>query len=92
MAVSQCAPAQENKWTAVSHRRFSSITPGVIVFWGSVKISTGGAEQEGQADTDYQHLFSVLNEISDDLEDQGCLGRPRWAQQLENVSTSQATV
>lgn len=43
------------------------------------------------ADTDYQHVFSVFNEISDDLEDQGCLGRPWWAQQFKNVPASQTT-
>jgi len=47
---------------------------------------------EVKVDTDYQYIFSILNEISDDLEDKGCLGRPWGAQQLENVSASQAAV
>jgi len=45
-----------------------------------------------QVDTDYQHIFFIFNEIFDDLEDKGRLGRSRWAKQLKNVTTPQATV
>jgi len=78
MAASQCAPARENIRVAVLPRSFSSITPGAIAFWGSnPQISTGRAEEGGVwVDTDYQYIFSIFNEIFDDLEDQGCLGRP----------------
>jgi hypothetical protein len=41
-------------------------------------------------DTDYQHIFSIFNEITDHREDQGCLGRPWRAHQVKNVPTSQA--
>jgi len=45
-----------------------------------------------EGDTDYQHIFSVFDEISDRLEDQGCLCRPWRAQQLKDVPTPQPTV
>jgi len=45
-----------------------------------------------QVDTDYQHIFFIFNEIFDDLEDKGRLGRSWWAKQLKNVTTPQATV
>jgi hypothetical protein len=45
MAASQCAPDREDKWAGISHRIFSSITPGEIAFWGSKQISTGRMEQ-----------------------------------------------
>ena len=42
-------------------------------------------------DTDYQYVFSVFDEISDHLQNHGCLRCPRWTKQLENVPAFQTT-